>query len=180
MRLLGSETVTVTGAVQAPALMLTAGLLDNSGELSSSGLSGGQLAIGAEKFVNSGRITSDGSAGAGGNISITLAQRMMQTQSGLISASGVGGSGGQVTMIAGEGISSADADTTCVTGVFLSGPGCRGRIWCGISGRPNHGDGRAIGFVRRTVAGRRRCRRRTDSRGWRFSWDKRGTVPIFV
>ena len=102
VRLTGSETLTVTGAVQAPALMLTAGLLDNSGELSSSGAVGGQLSIAADRFVNSGRITSDGSAGAGGNISIALAQRMMQTQSGLVSASGVGGSGGQVTIVAGD------------------------------------------------------------------------------
>ncbi len=87
VRLTGSETVTVTGAVQAPALTLTAGLLDNSGELSSSGAVGGQLAIAADRFVNSGQITSDGSAGAGGTISIALTQRMMQTQSGLVSAS---------------------------------------------------------------------------------------------
>ncbi len=121
VRLVGSETVTVTGAVQAPALTLTAGLLENSGELSSSGAVGGQLAIAADRFVNSGQITSDGSAGAGGTISIALAQRMMQTQSGLVSASGAGGSGGQVTIVAGDQATAASADSAPVHGVFLSG-----------------------------------------------------------
>jgi hypothetical protein len=107
-------------ATTSANLTLDAGLLDNSGKLSASGATGGQLSITAGRLVNSGQITADGSAGAGGDISISLAQRMIQTQSGLVSASGAGGSGGQVTIIAPVS-TAADSDSTDAPGAYLSG-----------------------------------------------------------
>jgi adhesin HecA-like repeat protein len=66
VQLTGSELVTVNGTVQARTLRVAAGVLDNSGELSASGATGGQLSITADRLVNSGQIMADGSAGAAG------------------------------------------------------------------------------------------------------------------
>ena len=121
VQLSAGNSIVVTGAVQAATLQVTTSMLDNSGELSSSAAAGGNLSIVADRFVNSGPISADGSAGAGGDVAITLAQRLIQTQSGTISASGAGGPGGQVMILAGEGAAAIAADPAVTAGVYLSG-----------------------------------------------------------
>ncbi|MCY2991001.1 MAG: hypothetical protein NTY19_24460, partial [Planctomycetota bacterium] len=118
---ISAGTITVSGSVRAAEINLQARLLDNSGDLSSSGAIGGRVSITAERLLNSGRIAADGTAGAGGEISILLDERLMQTEFGLISASGVGGSGGRITILAGAALQPAGSDGTAVGGVFLSG-----------------------------------------------------------
>ncbi len=118
---ISAGTITVSGAVRAAEIDLQAVLLDNAAELSGSGTAGGRVSITAERVLNSGRIAADGTAGAGGEISILVAARLMQTESGAISASGVGGSGGRITILAGAGSPPAGSGETAVDGVFLSG-----------------------------------------------------------
>jgi autotransporter-associated beta strand protein len=124
VRLTGTETLEIAGAVRAATLNLTAGLLDNSGEICGSGKAGGQVFIAAMEFINSGEIAADGSAGSGGCISIALTQRMIQSASGTVSASGVGGSGGQVTIAISNQGPATNSDSASIAGVYLSGAVC--------------------------------------------------------
>ena len=121
VQLSAADSIVVSGAVRAATLQVTTGLLDNSGELSTSAAVGGQLSIAADRMVNSGQISADGSAGPGGNVAITLAKRLIQTQAGQITASGTGGPGGQVTILVGEGPAAGGTAPGSTAGMYLSG-----------------------------------------------------------
>src|SRR5262249_26655436 len=91
-----------------------------TGSIAADGSSGGSITADARNLLTAGAISANGSAGAGGQVSLAASERQIATTATRVSASGAS-AGGSITMTGGEGegaglFSSGRYDATSTSG----------------------------------------------------------------